>query len=189
MKTITTRTLQISLILLALSLVMSGCFNKKVENKTAEKNSAEKIMVKLEPKSESTVSGEVEFLAEPSGGVRVKANIKGLFPNQLHGFHIHEKPDCSAADASSAGGHFNPTDHEHGGPEDESSHAGDLGNVESDEEGNVTFDKVFTKISLKPADKAYIINRSVVVHAGPDDLKTQPSGDSGSRMACGTITL
>ena len=189
MQTVTIKFLKTSFILLAMSTLMSGCFKKKEAADTTEKNSAEKVVVKLEPKSDSEVSGEVEFISEATGGVRVKANIKGLFPNQLHGFHIHEKPDCSADDATSAGGHFNPSEHEHGAPDDEMSHAGDLGNIESDEEGNVVFDKVFSKISLKPADKTYIINRSIVVHAGPDDMKSQPAGDAGARVACGAITL
>lgn len=188
MKTIT-KILGATVLTTAVLMLASGCTKKNDESKVSEKNSGERIMVKLAAKSESTVTGDVEFLSEPTGGVRVKANIKGLFPNQLHGFHIHEKPDCSAADAASAGPHFNPTEHEHGGPDDELSHAGDLGNIESDEEGNVVFDKVFTRISLKPADKAYIINRSIVVHGSPDDLKSQPAGDSGPRVACGTLTL
>src|SRR5262249_32337872 len=100
--------------------------------------------------------------------------------------HVHQFGDCSATDASSAGAHFNPTNQPHAGPDAAARHEGDMGNVEADASGNAKLDYVDHQISLANDAKS-AIGRSVVVHAKPDDLKTQPSGDSGARIACGVI--
>ena len=138
----------------------------------------------LHPTAGNKVSGTVTF-TPVADGVQVHAEIKGLTPGK-HGFHIHEFGDCSAADASSAGAHFNPTNQPHAGPEAAARHEGDMGNVDADVSGNAKLDYVDHQISLANDAKS-AIGRSVVVHAKPDDLKTQPSGDSGSRIACGVI--
>jgi len=138
----------------------------------------------LHPTAGNKVSGTVTFVAA-ADGVKIHAEIAGLTPGK-HGFHIHEFGDCSAADASSAGGHFNPTNQPHAGPDTAARHEGDMGNVEADASGNAKLDYVDHQISLTDDAKS-AIGRSVVVHAKPDDLKTQPSGDSGARIACGVI--
>ena len=130
------------------------------------------------------VTGTVKFYEE-SGGLRVVADIKGLSPG-LHGFHIHEKGDLSDAKLTTAGPHFNPAGHKHGGPEGDMRHAGDLGNLEADAQGNAKLDKVFKGISIKGASDG-IVGRSVIIHAKADDLKTDPSGESGDRIAGGVI--
>jgi len=130
------------------------------------------------------VTGTVTF-TPAAGGVQVHAEIAGLTPGK-HGFHIHEFGDCSAPDASSAGAHFNPTNQPHAGPDATARHEGDMGNVEADASGHAKLDYVDHEISLTNDAKS-AIGRSVVVHAKPDDLKTQPSGDSGARIACGVI--
>ena len=104
-----------------------------------------------------------------------------------HGLHIHELGDCRAPDASSAGGHFNPQGSEHGGPEDAIRHAGDLGNVRSDANGLAQSEITVTGISLGTGGDS-IVGRSVIVHAKPDDLTSQPSGNAGPRIACGLIS-
>jgi Cu-Zn family superoxide dismutase len=141
-----------------------------------------KAVAKLEPKSGSQVSGTVTFT---KGGdeVQVMADIENLKPGK-HGFHIHEKGDCSAADASSAGAHFNPTHQHHGGPTTSERHEGDLGNIEADASGKAHLDWK-GKMKLSGADS--IIGKSVVVHEKEDDLKTDPTGNSGGRIACGVI--
>jgi Cu-Zn family superoxide dismutase len=101
-----------------------------------------------------------------------------------HGIHVHEKGDCSAPDAASAGAHFNPTNQHHGGPMTAEHHAGDFGNIEADASGKAHVDWK-GKMSLSGADS--IIGRSLVVHEKEDDLKTDPSGNSGARQACGVI--
>jgi len=141
-----------------------------------------KATCKLEPKSGSKVTGTVTF-TKVGDDVQVVADITGLTPGK-HGFHLHEKGDCSAPDAASAGGHFNPTQHKHGGPMTAEHHEGDLGNLEADASGKAHVDWK-GKMSLSGANS--IIGKSVVVHEKEDDLKTDPSGNSGARQACGAI--
>lgn len=140
-------------------------------------------MATVAPASGSNVRGTVSFIREKDG-IRVEANFTGLTPGK-HGFHIHEKGDCSAPDGSSAGGHFNPAGMAHGGPADPNRHAGDFGNVEADASGKATYSRTFSDLKLE--GNASIIGRAVIVHAKADDLKTQPSGDAGGRVACGVI--
>ena len=130
----------------------------------------------LNPTAGNKVSGTVTF-TPVADGVQVHAELT---------FHIHEFGDCSAADASSAGAHFNPTNQPHAGPDTAARHEGDMGNVEADASGNAKLHYVDRQISLANDAKS-AIGRSVVVHAKPDDLKTQPSGDAGGRIACGVI--
>ena len=143
-------------------------------------NNAEAI---VEAKSGSSVSGKVTFKQEPKG-VRIVADIKGLSPG-LHGFHIHEKGDCSAHDASSAGGHYNPYNKPHGGINSAERHMGDFGNLVANSAGEAHYDELNDLVELNGEHS--IIGKSIVIHADPDDLKTQPTGNSGSRIGCGEI--
>ena len=140
----------------------------------------------LAPTEGNTASGVVEFEQDGSEMI-VRLRIEGLTPNGLHGVHIHEKGDCRAPDASSAGGHFNPTGDKHGGLDSEPRHAGDLGNVRADADGKVDTEFEVTGISLKAGDDS-VIGRSVIVHAQADDFVSQPSGNAGPRIACGLIS-
>ena len=142
-----------------------------------------KATAKLEPKSGSNVTGTVTFV-QRRDLTEVLVDIENLKPGK-HGFHIHEKGDCSAPDASSAGGHFNPTHQHHGGPSTAERHSGDLGNIEAPASGKVHWESEF-KMNLKGPDS--IIGKSVVVHEKEDDFKTDPAGNSGARIACGVIT-
>ncbi len=142
-----------------------------------------KAVAKLEPKSGSKIEGTVTFTKSGSE-VQVVADIKNLTPGK-HGFHIHEKGDCSAPDAASAGAHFNPTHGHHGGPEAVDHHAGDFGNLTADASGNAHLDWKGKWISLGGENS--VVGKSVVVHEKEDDLKTDPSGNSGARVACGAI--
>jgi superoxide dismutase, Cu-Zn family len=148
----------------------------------ANAQDATKATVKLEPKSGSKVTGTITF-TKSGDEVEVTGDIENLSPGK-HGFHIHEKGDCSAADGSSAGGHFNPTHQHHGGPSTAERHTGDLGNIEADKSGKAHIEWK-GKMSLSGADT--IIGHSVVVHEKEDDLKTDPAGNSGARVACGVI--
>jgi Cu-Zn family superoxide dismutase len=152
---------------------------------TKEKPAAPfKAIALLHPTAGNAVAGTVTF-TEVADGVQVQADITGLTPGK-HGFHIHEFGDCSSPDGSSAGGHFNPTNKPHAGPDMTERHVGDMGNVEADASGAAKLDYVDHDMSLTN-DKLSIIGRSVVIHAKADDLKTQPAGDSGPRVACGVI--
>lgn len=138
----------------------------------------------LQPTEGNEVSGTVTF-TQVEEGIRVVAEISGLEGNGPRGFHIHEKGDCSAPDATSAGGHFNPTDMPHGSPQDDLRHTGDFGNLEVDEEGNARAEFIDTRISFDGMTS--ILDRAVIVHAEEDDLESQPTGDAGARAACGVI--
>jgi Cu-Zn family superoxide dismutase len=137
----------------------------------------------LVPGGGSSVSGTVKFTSE-SGGVRVQADVRGLTPG-AHGFHVHEKGDLSKADLTSAGGHFNPGGHSHGAPSAPQRHLGDLGNLEAGADGHATADFVDPLLQLAGADS--IIGRAVIVHEKADDLKSQPTGNAGGRVAGGVI--
>ncbi len=138
----------------------------------------------LEPKSGSQVTGLVMF-RQVGDEVLVTGMVKNLKPGK-HGFHIHDKGDCSSPDAASAGPHFNPANQHHGGPTTSEHHAGDLGNIEAEVSGIVQLNWK-AKLSLSGNDS--IIGKSIVVHEGEDDLKTDPAGNSGKRVACGEIKL
>jgi superoxide dismutase, Cu-Zn family len=139
---------------------------------------------KLEARSGSTVAGEVMF-STAGDGLLVRARLSGLQPNAEHGFHVHDKGDCSAPDASSAGGHFNPGGTAHGHHASGSRHAGDLPNIKADGEGRAIYEARVTGLALGGAYG--VVGRSVVVHRDPDDYKSQPAGNSGPRVACGVI--
>lgn len=133
----------------------------------------------------SEVSGTVTFTRD-AAGIRVVADVEGLSPG-LHGFHIHEYGDCSAPDGTSAGGHFNPEGSPHGGPSDEERHVGDLGNLSADESGAAHYDRIDTHIEFSGTRS--IVGRGMIVHAGEDDLTSQPTGNAGPRVACGVIGI
>ena len=138
----------------------------------------------LQPKSGSSTTGTVSF-SQHGDKVMVTVDISGLKPNAEHGFHVHEKGDCGAADAMSAGGHYNPMGKMHGGGAGEH-HAGDIQNLKTDASGRVrgSFEIGGVTVGGGPAD---IIGKAVVVHRDPDDYKSQPAGNSGPRIACGVI--
>ena len=144
-----------------------------------------RAMAPLQPKSGSQVAGTIFFNEQP-GGVRVVARVSGLKPNQEHGFHVHEKGDCAAPDATSAGGHFNPGGQPHG-PQSMPHHGGDMPSLKADAVGNAEATFMLEGVTLAGAGDG-VIGRAVVVHAQPDDYKTQPTGNSGGRIACGVIT-
>ena len=132
----------------------------------------------LAPTKGNQVTGTVQF-KQHGDAVLIEAKVTGLKPNSAHGFHIHEKGDCSAADASSAGGHFNPANMPHGGPGSENRHGGDLGNLMADANGFAHASVEVTGITLD-AGASSVIGRSVIVHGNPDDLRSQPAGNAGA---------
>ena len=142
-----------------------------------------KAVAVLYPTAGNKAQGVVTFTQE-SGGVRVVAKLTGV-PAGAHGFHIHEFGDCSATDATSAGGHFNPDSMAHGGPSAKVRHVGDLGNVTADANGNVELNMLDTRMALNGPHT--IIGHGVILHEKPDDLTTQPTGNAGARIACGVI--
>ena len=171
---------KITLSIVLIFAVIMGCKTNSSSNIT------NKLNVTFEPKSESNVSGGGTF-TEKEGKVTFTANFKGLKPG-IHAIHIHEKSDCSAADGSSAGGHWNPTFKKHGKLGDGESHKGDIGNFTTDEYGNGTVTITTAEWCIGCGDTTKdILEKSLIVHQGPDDYITQPSGNSGARVACSAI--
>jgi len=148
---------------------------------------------RLEARSGSQVGGTVGFSAK-GDMVLVEAHISGLTPGRQHGFHVHEAGDCSAADASSAKGHVNPTGQPHGNPGAHAHHgaaprhAGDLPNLVADASGQAHYRAEVHGLKLDNSAGG-ILGRAVVVHADPDDYQSQPAGNSGRRIACGVIAV
>ncbi|WP_188371230.1 superoxide dismutase family protein [Muriicola marianensis] len=144
----------------------------------------ETIAFKMEPKSDSNVAGEVEF-TEKDGKVIMKASFSGLTPGE-HAIHIHEKADCSSADGTSTGGHWNPTSEPHGKwGASEGYHRGDIGNFTADSEGNATVEFTTDLWCLSCEDETKnITGKAVIVHQGVDDFVSQPSGAAGARVSC-----
>ncbi len=140
----------------------------------------------LQPTAGNKVRGSVEF-KKLTKGIQITATFSGFAPDSQHGFHIHEIGDCSAPDATSAGGHFSSQGIMHSGPEGKRGerHEGDLGNLVADGDGNAKYERVDMIIAL--LGRQSILGRSIIVHADVDDLETQPTGNAGPRMACGVI--
>jgi len=153
------------------------------EHHTARESAVSRAIAVLSPTKGSPVRGVVTF-EKVEKGVHVVANVTGLTPGK-HGFHVHEFGDCSADDASSAGGHFNPTSTSHGGANASVRHAGDMGNLEADKDGNATLDYVDPVMKL--TGEQSILGHAVIVHEKEDDLKSQPTGNAGGRVACGVV--
>lgn len=115
----------------------------------------------------------------------VHARVTGLTPNAEHAIHVHEKGDCASTDGTSAGGHFNPDGQPHG-PQSGPHHAGDMPSLKTGPDG-VAEQKFKLSGPTVSAGPASLVGRAVIVHAGPDDYRTQPTGNSGARLACGVI--
>lgn len=172
--------------ILSMITVVGGCASTNAGAPASAAN-ATNAHAMLEARSGSTVAGTLQ-VATMGDGVHVGGTISGLAPNSNHGFHIHEKGDCSAADASSAGGHFNPTGQPHGKVGASPHHLGDQMNIHADASGIASVDLHFDGVSLGSGQSNDVMNRALVVHADPDDYTSQPAGNAGKRIACGVIT-
>ena len=170
----------ISLIILVVIAVFFACKG------TQHSSNTKALSVVFEAKSNSGVSGTATF-TEKKGVVTMVAKILGLKPG-LHAIHIHEKSDCSAADGSSAGGHWNPTFKKHGKWGEGEYHKGDIGNFTADENGNGTITLTTEEWCIGCGDPAKdVLGKGLIVHQGADDFVTQPTGNSGARVACSAI--
>ena len=138
----------------------------------------------LEPTTGNSTRGTVTF-TQDGDEVRVRATVSGLKPGAEHGFHVHEKGDCSSGDGMSTGGHYNPAGKPHGPPGAEH-HAGDMPSLKADDYGNAnaSFELKGVAIGKGPAD---LVGKGLIVHRDPDDYKTQPTGNAGPRIACAVI--
>ncbi len=139
----------------------------------------------ITPTEGNNVKGLVTF-TQTDSGILVVADIEGLSAGK-HGFHVHEFGDISKSDGTSAGGHFNPENTDHGGPGDAVRHVGDLGNITAGENGKAHYEWIDKVISF--SGKHNIIGRGIIIHSGEDDLVSQPTGNAGARVAYGVIGI
>lgn len=174
----------------AVLLILSACNNSgTAPNQPASNNNDDttdalsKAICVVTPTEGHDVKGVVTF-TQTDAGVLIVADIEGLTEGK-HGFHIHEWGDISKPDGTSAGGHFNPGGADHAGPEDSARHAGDLGNIVADENGNAHYEELNDLVSFSGQNS--ILGRSIIIHVGEDDLESQPTGDAGGRVAAGVI--
>ena len=161
---------------IAIGALVAGCATMEPSRNEA--------VADLAPTAGNTARGSVTF-SEKEDRVLVIAKVSGLTPGN-HGFHIHEKGDCSAPDAMSAGGHFNPMNKPHAHPSIPDRHTGDMPMLVADASGNATLTAELTLMRIGSGAND-IVGKGVIVHKDPDDFTTQPTGNSGGRVACGVI--
>jgi superoxide dismutase, Cu-Zn family len=162
-------------VLTALVLAVTGCAAPQGPAATAS----------LRPTTGNSTSGNVRFV-QAGDQVIVTGEVRGLKPGAVHGFHVHEKGDCSSGDGNSAGGHFNPEGKPHGQHGQGAHHAGDLPSLRADANGVVAinFESKTIRVGGGATD---VVGRGLIVHRDPDDFTTQPTGNSGPRLACAVI--
>jgi superoxide dismutase, Cu-Zn family len=182
--------MRIALMAIATATVLTACGTTPEPRTTTPpaQSTAKQAVANLASASGSLVSGKVT-VTPMADGVHLTGVVGGLPANSTHGFHVHEKGDCSAADASSAGPHFNPSAAPHGKAESGAHHAGDMDNVVANAEGAVNLDVHVGGVTLGGGAANDIAGRALVVHAAPDDYTSQPAGNAGARVACGVITV
>lgn len=163
---------------LATALLLAAC---------ASTPSGPTASAQLQATRGNTASGNVTF-TQQGDKVLVSGEITGLKPNAEHGFHVHDKGDCSSGDGMSTGGHFNPMGAAHGGHHQAVHHVGDLPSLKADASGTARLRFESTSIAVGTG-VANIVGRGLIVHRDPDDFSTQPTGNAGPRLACAVITL
>ena len=161
---------------LATAFVLAAC---------ASSMNGPRAVAQLQSTTGNTTSGTVSFV-QAGDKVLVSGEIRGLKPNAEHGFHVHEKGDCSSGDGMSAGGHFNPTGQQHGNHADMAHHTGDLPSLKADASGVAKFSFESKTLSVGNGTTD-IVGKGLIVHRDPDDYKTQPTGNAGPRLACAVI--
>ncbi len=175
-----------------IALALSSCSSAPTRSTRAPAvstvSTAQSALVILAPASATLVSGKLTAVPM-TGGVHLRGEIGGLSRNSSHAIHIHERGDCSAADASSAGAHFNPGASAHGKVGAGAHHAGDMDNIVANSEGVARIDVHASGVTLGGNAANDIAGRAVVVHAAPDDYRSQPAGNAGARVACGIIKV
>ena len=169
---------------LATALATAGCASHT--NYESPYIPGRSATAKLEPTTGNAASGTVTFL-QRGDTTWVTANVSGLKPNAAHGFHVHDKGDCSSGDGMSTGGHFNPTGSPHAAHDAAAHHAGDLPSLVADAQGKASLKFETKSISVDSGLPTEVIGKGLIVHRDPDDYKTQPTGNAGARIACAVI--
>lgn len=172
-----------------LVLGLAACTTTQPSTAPASAVVPHNAVVHLASASGSLVSGTLQVMTMGPNAVHIAGDVGGLTANSAHGFHVHETGDCSAADASSAGGHFNPTASPHGRMDHGAHHAGDIDNIVAGADGVARVNMHVPGLTLGGGAASDIAGRAIIVHADPDDYASQPSGNAGKRVACGIITV
>ncbi|MDO5288327.1 MAG: superoxide dismutase family protein [Pseudomonadota bacterium] len=173
--------------LIAAAVAMTACASRTPDEANPRTQASARLAaaaVVPQPNPQSPVAGTVNF-SQVRDIVSVNGTVTGLKPNAAHGFHVHEKSDCSAPDFSSAGGHFNPTGQPHGAHGKGAHHLGDMPPLMADAHGTATIS--FNSQSLKLRGPHSIMGKAIIVHRDPDDPTHQPVGNAGPRLACAVI--
>lgn len=183
------RSLAIAFSSLALA-TLAGCTSAPPPKPqpAAPQHRLQRAVANMAPVSGTLVSGKLMVFAV-DGGVRIEGELGGLGRNATHAIHIHERGDCSAADGSSAGGHFNPAAAAHGRVGQGAHHAGDMDNIVADARGVAKVNVRADGVTLGSGAANDILGRAIIVHAGVDDYVSQPTGNAGARAACGVIDM
>ena len=166
-----------TLVALAAFAFAAGCQMFRAEGPQA--------VADLQPTKGNTAKGTAT-LTQVGDKVRVHAVVTGLKPGQEHGFHVHEVGDCGSGDGMSAKGHFNPYGKPHAHPSTAERHAGDMPALKADANGRAELTVELDVITVA-AGPASVVGRGLIVHAQPDDYRTQPTGNAGARLACAVI--
>lgn len=169
---------------LMLTLIVSACAHRPIQDTVTGKSQGPLTKAEASFQSSQSVQGLVTFEQQGSK-VQAIISVQGLKPNSIHGIHIHQESLCEGPKFESAGDHFNPEGHTHAGPMRKIHHLGDLGNLHTDARGEVRKEVMLT--GMEPVMLDQLLNRSVIIHQKADDLKSQPAGNSGERIACGLI--
>jgi Cu-Zn family superoxide dismutase len=179
-----------SLTVLSIALGLAACASAPPPTPAPPKpqHRIQHAMANMAPASASLVSGRL-LIDAIDGGVRIHGELGGLGRNGVHAIHVHERGDCSAADASTAGGHFNPDGVAHGRAGTPPHHLGDMDNLHANAQGVAKVDLHLHGVTLGSGAANDILGRAIIVHANPDDYTSQPTGNAGARVACGVIDI
>lgn len=179
-----------SLTVLSIALGLAACASAPPPKPAPPKpqHRIQHAMANMAPASASLVSGRL-LIDAIDGGVRIHGELGGLGRNGVHAIHVHERGDCSAADGSAAGGHFNPGGVAHGRAGIVPHHLGDMDNLHANGEGVAHVDIRLQGVTLGSGAPNDILGRAIIVHANPDDYASQPTGNAGPRVSCGVIEI
>jgi Cu-Zn family superoxide dismutase len=174
-----------SVIAMAPLALLLGCASSTSSSTASPKPAAgPRANALIEGRSGSALSGMAVF-TQNGDTVHVVVDVVNA-PEGVHAVHLHEKGDCSAPDATSAGGHFNPMKMEHGSPDAPTHHAGDFGNMTVGGEGHGHLELDSAMLTVTAGDHS-VLGHAIVVHAKEDDMHTQPTGNAGARLGCGVV--
>ena len=176
-----------SLLLLSIFLALTGCERMQSPIGALSTPSAKQATATIAPKSDNTVTGMAIF-TQDGDQITVTIEIQNASPG-LHGVHIHEFGDCSSPDGKSAGGHWNPTNVDHGKWGEDPFHLGDIGNITVGEDGTGSIELTTDLWEIGTGSDIDVVGKSIIVHADADDFVSQPSGNAGARIGCGVIVL